>query len=90
MIEHPWSGCHNMHRRTGSVESYGSTIARPCMNGCPGLPKEWVRGLERHPEPLGLAGDGYPLPGWCWLDTPLKVMSVAEHLLEFREDPPSP
>jgi hypothetical protein len=36
------------------------------MNGCPGLPKEWVRGLE----------------------TPMKVLSVAEHLLEFREDPP--
>jgi hypothetical protein len=54
----------------------------------PGLPREWVRVLERHPEPLGLAGDGYPLPGWCWLDTPAKVLSVCEHLLEFTQDPP--
>jgi hypothetical protein len=23
-----------------------------------------------------------------WLETPMKVMSVAEHLLEFGEDPP--
>jgi hypothetical protein len=39
------------------------------------------------PEPLGLAGEGYPRPGWCWLETPMKVLSVAEHLLEFREEP---
>jgi hypothetical protein len=47
-----------------------------------------VRVLERHPEPMGLAGAGYPLPGYVWLDTLAKVLSVAEHLLEFREDPP--
>jgi len=23
--------------------------------------------LERHPEPAGLANDGYPLPGYVWL-----------------------
>jgi hypothetical protein len=54
----------------------------------PGLPRDWVRVLERHPEPMGLAGAGYPLPGYVWLDTLAKVLSVAEHLLEFREDPP--
>jgi hypothetical protein len=48
-----------------------------------------VRVLERHPEPMGLAGDGYPLPGWCWLETPMKVLSVAEHLLEFTDKQPS-
>jgi hypothetical protein len=48
----------------------------------PGLPKDWVRVLERHPEGLST------LPGWCWLDTPEKMRHVAEHLLEFREDPP--
>jgi hypothetical protein len=54
----------------------------------PGLPREWVRVLERHPEPMGLVGDGYPLPGYVWLDTPAKPLHVAEHLLEFREEPP--
>jgi hypothetical protein len=54
----------------------------------PGLPRDWARVLERHPEPLGLAGNGYPLPGWCWLETPRKVLSVAEHLLKFRETSP--
>jgi hypothetical protein len=42
-----------------------------------------VRVLARHPE--GLA----TLPGWCWLDTPMKVLAVAEHLLEFRDEPPA-
>jgi len=41
-----------------------------------------VRVLERHPE--GLAS----LPGWCWLDTPGKVLAVSTHLLEFRDEPP--
>jgi hypothetical protein len=54
----------------------------------PGLPREWVRVLERHPEPMGLANDGYAIPGYVWLDTPMKVLAVSEHLLEFREDPP--
>jgi hypothetical protein len=47
-----------------------------------------VRVLERHPVPLGLASDGYPLPGYVWLETPAKVLAVSAHLLEFREDPP--
>jgi hypothetical protein len=50
----------------------------------PGLPKDWVRVLERHPEPRGLAGHGWPLPGYVWLDMPGKVRHVAEHELEFR------
>jgi hypothetical protein len=54
----------------------------------PGIPRDWVRVLERHPEPMGLARDGYALPGYVWLDTPAKPRSVAEHLLEFRDDPP--
>jgi hypothetical protein len=48
----------------------------------PGLPTDWVRVLDRHPE--GIA----TLPDWCWLDTPAKVRAVAEHFLEFRQDPP--
>ena len=48
----------------------------------PGLPREWTRVLERHPE--GVAN----LPGWCWLDTPTKVLAVPEHMLEFRDEPP--
>jgi hypothetical protein len=35
-----------------------------------------------------LARDGYALPGEVWLNTPAKPRSVAEHLLEFRDDPP--
>jgi hypothetical protein len=46
--------------------------------------------LERHPEPLGLAGHGAPLPGYVWLDTPGKVLHAAEHMLEFRDEPPDP
>jgi hypothetical protein len=49
----------------------------------PGLPTDWVRVLARHPEGLTT------LPGWCWLDTPGKVRHVAEHLLEFTEEPSS-
>jgi hypothetical protein len=45
----------------------------------PGLPKDWVRVLERHPE-------GFPTePGYVWLDMPGKVRSVGVHELEFRE-----
>jgi hypothetical protein len=54
----------------------------------PGLPRDWVRVLGRHPDPMGLANDGYPIPGYIWLETPAKVLSVAKHLLEFREDAP--
>jgi hypothetical protein len=45
----------------------------------PGLPREWVRVLQRHPEGLTT------IPGWCWLETPMKVLAVSEYLLEFRE-----
>jgi hypothetical protein len=31
-------------------------------------PGIWYRVLDRHPEPAGLANDGYPLPGYVWLD----------------------
>jgi hypothetical protein len=47
----------------------------------PGLPRDWVQVLERHPEGLST------LPGWCWLDTSGKPQHVAEHLLEFTEEP---
>jgi hypothetical protein len=46
----------------------------------PGLPRDWVRVLERHPE--GVQG----LLGYVWLDMPGKVRSVGEHQLEFREE----
>jgi hypothetical protein len=49
----------------------------------PGLPKDWVPVLERHPE--GVTG----LPGYVWLDMPGKVRSVHEWELEFTEDPPT-
>jgi hypothetical protein len=42
----------------------------------PGLPRNWVRVLKRHPEPMGLAGQGWPLPGYLWLDMPGKVRHV--------------
>jgi hypothetical protein len=45
----------------------------------PGLPRDWVRVLERHPE--GVNG----LPGYVWLDMPGKVRSVNPSLLEFRD-----
>jgi hypothetical protein len=45
----------------------------------PGLWREWVPVLERHPELLGLAGDGYALPGWCWLEVQGRPRHVAEH-----------
>jgi hypothetical protein len=48
----------------------------------PGLPRDWVRVLERHPE--GVQG----LPGYVWLDMPGKVRSVGEHELEFTMTPP--
>jgi hypothetical protein len=46
----------------------------------PGLPREWVRVLERHPE--GVLG----LPGYVWLDLPGKVRSVPTWDLEFTLD----
>jgi hypothetical protein len=48
----------------------------------PGLPKDWVPVLERHPE--GVQG----LPGYVWLDMPGKVRSVGAHELDFTDDPP--
>jgi hypothetical protein len=48
----------------------------------PGLPRDWVRVLERHPE--GVQG----LPGYVWLDMPGKVRSVGLHELEFRDTAP--
>jgi hypothetical protein len=55
----------------------------------PGLPTEWARVLERHPEPEGLAGHGLPLPGYVWLDLPGMARHVPERDLEFRHDPPA-
>jgi hypothetical protein len=54
----------------------------------PGPPTAWVPVLERHPEPLGLAGHGDTLPGHVWLDAPGKVLHVSASQLEFREEPP--
>jgi hypothetical protein len=48
----------------------------------PGLPKEWVRVLELHPD--GVRAE----PGYVWLDTPAKVLHVVERDLEFTEKPP--
>jgi hypothetical protein len=48
----------------------------------PGLPRDWVRVLERHPE------GSKALPENVWLDTPGKVRHVAEHDLEFTEMTP--
>jgi hypothetical protein len=47
----------------------------------PGLPKDWVRVIERHPE--GLA----TLAGWCWLDMPGKLRHLPAHDLEFTDTP---
>jgi hypothetical protein len=45
----------------------------------PGLPAQWVRVLDQHPE-------GYQaLPGYVWPDMPGKVRHVPERELEFRE-----
>jgi hypothetical protein len=52
----------------------------------PGLPTTWTRVLERHPHPEGLSNDGYPLPGWVWLDMPGKVRHAPAGALEFTED----
>jgi hypothetical protein len=41
-----------------------------------------VRVLERHPECVTT------LPNWVWLDTPMKVLSVAERLLKFTDKRP--
>jgi hypothetical protein len=45
----------------------------------PGLPTEWTRVLDQHPE------GSKALPGYVWLDAPGKVRHVPERDLEFRE-----
>jgi hypothetical protein len=45
----------------------------------PGLPADWVRVLERHPEGVKT------LRGYLWLDMPGKPRHVPERELEFRE-----
>jgi hypothetical protein len=32
------------------------------------LPRDWVRVLDRHPDPMSLANEGYALPGYVWLE----------------------
>jgi hypothetical protein len=54
----------------------------------PGLPTDWVPVLERHPYPDGLSNDGYPLPGYVWLDMPGKARHVSESALEFSFERP--
>jgi hypothetical protein len=39
-------------------------------------PGIWYRVLERHPEPAGLANDGYPLSGYVWIE----LDGVAHHV----------
>jgi hypothetical protein len=46
----------------------------------PGLPKDWVRVLERHP------GGVVAQPGYVWLDVPGKVRHVWAAHLEVRLD----
>jgi hypothetical protein len=48
----------------------------------PGLPTQWVRVLERHPEGTKA------LPGYVWLETPGKVLHVGANELEFTHEPP--
>jgi hypothetical protein len=54
----------------------------------PGLSRDWVRVLERHPYPDGLSNDGYPLPGYVWLDMPGKARHASESALEFSFERP--
>jgi hypothetical protein len=49
----------------------------------PGLPVDWVRVLDRHPEGVEA------LPGYVWLDMPGKVRHVREIDLEFTVEPPA-
>jgi hypothetical protein len=48
----------------------------------PGLPTNWVKVIERHPE--GFANQ----PGYVWLDMPGKVRSVREQELEIIHNRP--
>lgn len=54
-----------------------------------GLPSgQWYRVLERHPDPAALANDGYPLPGYVWLDVAGCAMHRLESELEIRHSDP--
>jgi hypothetical protein len=48
----------------------------------PGLPRERVRVLERHPDGIEA------LPAYIWLDTPGKPRHEQERDLEFTDQPP--
>jgi hypothetical protein len=48
----------------------------------PGLPRDWVRVLQKHPEGT------VALPGYVWLETSGKVLHAAEHMLEFSDGRP--
>jgi len=52
-------------------------------------PGIWYRVLDRHPEPAGLSNDGYPLPGYVWLDLDGAPRHVWAASLEFRDGPAS-
>jgi hypothetical protein len=45
----------------------------------PGLPTDWVRVLDRHPDAVEA------LPGYVWLDVPGKVRHVPAQELEFTD-----
>ena len=47
----------------------------------PGLPKDWVRVLERNPD------EAVAQPGYVWLEMPGKVRHVGAHELEFKDEP---
>jgi len=69
--------------RTGSTDRQRWARCPPALAWKrPGLPTEWVRVLEHHPE-----GD-QALPGYVWLDMPGKVRHVPEGALEFTDERP--
>jgi hypothetical protein len=51
----------------------------------PGLPIKWTRVLKQNPEAM----NPVPLDGYVWLDAPGKMLHVADHLLEFTDQPPA-
>jgi hypothetical protein len=71
---------------TSATVGHGSTIPQRWAR-CPprfawkrpGLPTDWVRVLDRHPE------DVEALQGFVWLDTAGKPRHVAAHEVEFSE-----
>ena len=50
----------------------------------PGIPREWTPVLDVHPT----AFRPDPLPGYCWLQTPQRILTVSRQFLEFWYDPP--